>query len=754
VVVISCFLFILRARSENFTRQEQRLDLALSLSQLGMPLLFTVLAAPPVRLQNGDLTSFPFKPTMYILIGALALAGYFDIGRRLRLLWRGEAAPGMGVSPWALVALLVYLESVPIVWPAISTDDFHAGEFYLPWWLLREFGQLPFVDYEPARGLTNYVPGMLASLFAGNTFSSQSLVVNLYSAIYVFVAFFVSRGIIGDLPAFLSVFALSTMGGLPLGSTVVSIAALAVIAQRPTGGGFVRTFWLWVGLTALVVLFSLAEGAVVAVAGVPLGLWFLAQAYRNERSRLLLSAALIIPLVIVLGLATRAGAVVIGAAQYLLGQAAVNDVAHGLAWQYPLSDIDSMVTAGYFWQVVRFSWLLLIVPVVYLLLRSKNSSLWSRDGLFLLAFLIASMLTIPRAAGRVDPSVFSRPGFATIGFIVYGLPLVVLPFVGNPARRAEVVLALSLAFGLLGSQESKLEVAWGFNSTIASEPVDLVSGDTYGLRNIGEDVSMDRDQLGRQVGIRRVLNRILKQGETYYDATNHSADYGYQGRPSPVSITAFYNAPATAQQLEVIAELEAKQIPLALVGAENIIYEGGTLPLRAFWIYKYLLRDYAPFADGAGRVWMIRKDRMRRLDGSGYVVAASGEAAALLDQAFGGRDLGGQPGAWGASSQSLLRGLAPPVDLLSTSAISTNDMQRVGVDTWRVTGSDPFLVIAAPGAARGDILQIQLAQPIPIGVWKLNWTNDLVPAFDEKSTFTFSAGTQEYLVPVSAAPDW
>ncbi|HET6847203.1 MAG TPA: hypothetical protein VFH29_10245, partial [Anaerolineales bacterium] len=43
---------------------------------------------------------------------------------------------------------------------------------------------------------------------------------------------------------------------------------------------------------------------------------------------------------------------------------------------------------------------------------------------------------------------------------------------------------------------------------------------------------------------------------------------------------------------------------------------------------------------------------------------------------------------------------------------------------------------------------------ITIGAWKLNWTNDLVPAFDEKSAFTFSAGTKEYLVPVSAAPGW
>ena len=47
--------------------------------------------------------------------------------------------------------------------PGMSiNDDYHTGEFVLPYWAWKQFGLLPYVDLFPARGWTNVIVGFIA----------------------------------------------------------------------------------------------------------------------------------------------------------------------------------------------------------------------------------------------------------------------------------------------------------------------------------------------------------------------------------------------------------------------------------------------------------------------------------------------------------------------------------------------------------------------------------------------------------------
>lgn len=54
-------------------------------------------------------------------------------------------------------------------------DFYHEGEYLLPWKLWYNFGQLPYWEHSPARGIDNYLSGIFASLFFEATAPGQVL---------------------------------------------------------------------------------------------------------------------------------------------------------------------------------------------------------------------------------------------------------------------------------------------------------------------------------------------------------------------------------------------------------------------------------------------------------------------------------------------------------------------------------------------------------------------------------------------------
>jgi len=740
---------------KRLTTYSNKLNLGVFISQLAVPLLFFILLAPPAVLIDGTISIIPFKPPLLFLVLGLVIFSIIDIYKRFLYEEKAPAVQWQCVSPWALVALLVLLQSGTIGWPGISIDEYHSSEFYSPWWLFDHFGYLPYVDFEPARGLINYVPGFLAWLFYDNTFAAQNLINNQFAALYVFGAFFTFRSVVGDLVSFLMVGSFFFFAGVPTGGVILSIVSLVIFYKSINRKNYIKSLWIWLILSSINALIYVAEGSSFVIGTLPIAFWLLYRSYRQSRKNVWISVGAFGLIIGILSLTTKVGIIVLSAARYLIEQSGVNDVAHGIAWQFPISGINEMVTSGYLWQFIRFSWILLLIPIVVFLIRNRNDEKSRTNQLFLVSLFIMCIILIPRGAGRIDASAFSRPGYVSVGVIMCGLPLVLLPNINKPSVLAILPLCFALVFGLLGIQESQISNAINLPLQSIWEPNYTINGKSLGLLNIGTKVAINEDQLRRQLEIKTVLDQILDPQETYYDATNHSADYGIQGRPSPVASLAPYNIPSESQQLRVVDQLEEKQIPLALIQAENINHDGGTLSMRNFTIYNYLLSKYIPFIDEFGRVWMVRDGQEYRLGGTNLQIGNAQERLALLTQTFFQKDIAGIPSSWGNSITNLSDKLMNPQNILvEDNIMGVNDIKLLPDGRWETIGLDPYIVLEIPQNATGDLVYLEFDRIVTGEYMQIFWNADDNPEFTEDQSMLFSTASSKYLIPVSAAPSW
>ncbi len=753
IVLGIAFLLLLIVKRQEFTL-DSKLNHGVLLSQLGVPLLFSTLFAPPAILKDGSAAIFPYKPILMIIFAGFVLVSFIDIYRR----FLKEEKAGLGsqfISPWAVVAILIFFQSSYIGWPSISPDEYHSSEFYSPWWLFKQFGYLPFVDFVPARGLVNYVPGFLAWLFYDNTFASQVLVLNQFAALYIFLAYFAFRMMVGDFIAFLMVSSVSYFAGFPTGGIIIAVASLVILYKTINHKNYVISLWIWLGLSCFAALFYIAEGSAFVLSTLPFALWLTYQSYLQSKKSIGISIGILGLGASILIWTTKLGLIGISAVRYLIEQAGVNDVAHGIAWQFPTADINQIVTSGYLWQVIRFSWLLLLIPISVLLIRNRFDKNTRHFQFLLIAVFIFCILLIPRAAGRIDAVAFSRPGLTSIGIIACALPLVIIPIIKKPITLAVVPLFLALIFGLIGNQETQLRTVRSIRQQLLHEPASTVDGESLGLANLGTSVIIDANQLQRQIELKSVIDQLLKPAETYYDATNHSLDYGLQGRPSPVTDLAPYNIPSEAQQMRVIDQLESKQIPLVLVLAENIYHDGGVLSLRNYWIYDYLQTNFIPFSDEFGRVWMVRNGEEHRLKGTSYTIGDKQEQSRLSNLTFWQKYIAGIPAAWGNSTGVLLTRLTQQRNILEDAQVTAfNNLQLNNDLKWETIGPDPSIVIRLPQNTSGDMLYLEFEQNIIGDNMQLFWLDDTASEFNEDQSFLFTAKSSKYLIPVSSAPSW
>ena len=749
------FVIILLLRKGKHVIKEN-INLGHFISQLGVPFLYSIIFAPPAILKDGSSNIISYKPVLLIVFISLLIVSIIDICKRFV---RGNKQILNNiitiVSPWALSAILVFLQSYYIGWPAISPDEYHASEFYSPWWLLNQLGYIPYVDFEPARGLVNYVPGLLAWLFFDNTFAAQSLVTNQFAALYVFMCFFAFRSIVGDFISFLMVGSLFAFIGLPTGGIVIVIASLVILYKSIITSNYINSLWIWLGLSVFSSLLYIAEGSLFVIATSPVAFWLVYKSYRSFKKELGLSIGVLSLATLALLLTTKIGGIFISAGRYLIEQSGVNNLAHGVAWQYPVTDINQMVTSGYFWQIIRFSWILLIIPIVVILIGKPFRNHSKHNQIFLFSLFIICIMLIPKAAGRIDAVAFSRPGQTSVGLIICGLPLVLIPNIKKPSTKALLPLCLALLFGLLGNQEQQLKNVTILPQQSAYEPDFLIDGNGYGFPNLGTNVSIDQVQLQRQLEIKTVLDQILEPQETFYDATNHSLDYGIQGRASPVTVLAPYNIPAESQQRRIVEQLQEKQIPLLLIDAENIYHDGGTLSLRNYIIYDYIVKKFLPFSDEYGRIWMIRHGQEYRLNDTNYNIGVDEDQLILLTKAFWKKDLMGIPSAWGNSISSLSNSISNPRNILHDGRISKiYDVRILDNGNWEITGPDPSISISLPRGLSGDLLYLEFDRAIHQGDFQIFWTTDENPEFSEDQSLVFAATSSKYLIPISSAPSW
>lgn len=599
-----------------------------------IPLFFLVLIPNPWAIEQDKFYGYSITPQLIILVSAAIAIAYIDWGRRLYLFWKGNSKNSYIalVSPACLVAILLFLKTASTVAPTVSPDDYHYGEFLLPWWLWNKFGYIPFQDYEPARGLVNYVPGFLASIFFNDTAESYTAIFGQAVMVLPFLAvgFLVVSQSIGLLPAFLA-FVL-----MPSASGMFEIYILLTAALCYLCDSFLKRLWsrwllTWGIIGLSLILFAPGQGALFLLATSPLGAVSLYQAIRYEKLKFLYVFITSFLGMAIIAIATPLDQMLLGAIRYGLEQSSTNSTAYGVEWA--VSNGSNQFFGYVLWELVRTSWIFVGIAAALLLYRILPDKTWpnrKRFCTFAVPIVLSAVLWIPRAAGRIDPASFSRLGEASVWFICLLLPIILVSAYRH--RQTSLILLIYVfCGGLVVSTPIVEQVIRHPIQTVDVKQQAFTKGLDFGLPNLGS-VTIDSNHLNRLQSIKKVLQVVLEPGETYLDLTNRNAHYFYLGYPPPISTGAIYNLVNKNQQIRALKRLEASPPPIVLASAENITHDGGTVALRSHLIYRYVVDHYVPVQIGK-LIFMVRPDRLDRLN-SGNVEMISDEKASGSYQVF------------------------------------------------------------------------------------------------------------------------
>lgn len=740
--------------------------------QAFLPLFFLVLLPTPWIIGTKKLYGYSFTYALPLLIIVVVVIAYVDWLRRFKAPFQLKAKSALfsAVSPVGLIGLLLYMKATNTGAEAISTDGYHWGEFLLPWWLLKNFGEIPFWDYEPARGFVNYYAGLLANLFFGDTASAYSIASVTGNALwilpYLSISFLAMFSIIGLMPAFLACLLMPMGNGL---SEIDCITTAAVCGLGTTL--FARQWSRWLltwGMTSVaMLLFAPGQSGLLVLATLPIAAFALFKAVRKEGKRLFLTAVGGIPIFLLLCLVTPLGKMLVGAIRYAVEQSSINSIAHGIAWSSSAG--SNPVLSYWLWEVIRTSWILVGMLSGLLLLQVVVDKAWAeryRYAVFGIPILLLTILFIPRAAGRIGPGDLSRLGLMSTWTICLLLPIVLITAYGQRRKALSLIVVAFLGSILVGIPVP--ESLFGKPArSIDVKSLDYTESDNLGLPNLAHTL-IDPAQRERLRSIKAVLSAVIDPGETYLDLTNRSANYFYLGYPPPTAAGAVYNMPHRNQQLRALQRLNAAPPPIVLASADNILHDGGPVSLRAYLLYRYVVERYIP-VKVEKFIYLVRPDRLQRLvaqqpQSAGNTAATltldEDEKLKLLDQVFRVVDLQKIPRSWGESFESLKSALRPVKEIDAATSVELHSVKKTGQNTYQIVDKDPFIVFNVEklnlNGRDAGVLAFDFSSDsrrVPV-ILKVYWGSRSTGAPSENTVVHFSAKQGKVIVPLDAAPRW
>jgi hypothetical protein len=739
-------------------RSSTRLRLMLICAQLVLPWGFLVVVPAPWSVAASIRPGGPIGAIPW-LVFALVGVTYFDLLRRAALRRRNTRAfqaPLDAVSPLVLAGGLLFVKLTPILVGQLPPDDYHFGEYLLPWWSLTAHGAVPFSDYVPARGLINYLDAALASVTFGATAAGIGAAIGLVSAVILIVGLGALSAWIGLLPA-AAAFLMLPIDSQPTQVDILNTAALVLLLVAHTRLGAIAWLGLWGSLGTLTFLMAPAQGAIFVLATAPLGAWHVMRALRGRPTSLMRVGAVAAILAGVLALTTPLGSLIAGALRYAREHSAVGGPAHGFEWALSAGAFPSL--NRWLFEAVRTSWMIVGLSSVALLLSAwLRNDRARRNALLLVAvpLVVMSVFFIYRAAGRIDPGWVSRLGYASIWMICLLLPLLLHAAWGW--RQWPLILTLTVAAGstLTPQVGGLLPLQAIGRRALESEPAPgkMVRGFSAGTQNIGR-VGMTVIQANRLAAIHEELGVLLNPDETYLDLTNRNAEYFYLGREVPIESGAIYNLPNDRQQQRAIKRLSARQIPVVLALADSQIYDGAPPSYRVFSIYRYLVMRYLPVRIGP-QIYLVKPDRLERLAARPDIGGDRSDPLGLLDSVFRLADLAGLPASWGASWQTLepsvtrVRPLGQPSALEGVRALGANEYEAPAGSAaigWDL--SSPALAGKAAGILTFDFACHDGSGTIPL---EIRWA--AAGASPDHTTTVRFHGGRRLAVPLDAAPRW
>lgn len=741
---------------------------ALLISQLPLPFLAMVIL-PPIytdyaSIRNAELLTAPIWGALGLIIACAYAEQIIRYRRRFRS--ATEVSPLLNWSSLILVSLAYHTNADWL--PTVGIDDYHLGEFLTPWASLWDFGLLPFWDAVPARGLYNYLSGMLNEiLFDGSAATMSFTKPLLYLVLTCIVVAALKHALRKEL-VFLILLFLPFINNL---SEILMVVGAFLCAAITLTARLKFPEWLLFCLLAgtSAVLFAPGQASLVILSLIPVGLLVLHRDYFEGLQIRSMTLAVFVVFVVITAV-TPLWQVVFGAIRYGIEQSSVNSVAHGIQWlnSFGYGELNPWQT-----EFIRTSWILVGTIAAALVANAgKSKGLLTRRNLLTLTIFLVCLLFVFRSAGRINAG-FTRLGFMSAWSVTMLLPLVLFGYRRQlPAGGA--VLLWSFLVGISASPLQKPDYFALTKPFVAKQRLVRLSPDqhesmmkarealpTYGYAR------PNAEHLERLTTTKAHLDALLEPEETYLDATNRGAQYFFFERAQPIESAAVYNLVSRGAQERSVERLKLNQPPAVLLASENKSWDGGGIALRSYALYRHLLLDSGYILVTVDKqLWLINAERAEeRLNElamtGGIVITDPLERLILLDSVVTSKSLRRIPTAWGRSWDSLRPKVVQVARLGPEYIESTNQVKSAADGVWAVTGGDSFLrfdlrEMNLTGQDAGLVVfDFQCLKPAgAVSEIEIHWRSDLQNEGVLNSLRFTADGSGRKVVPIDAFPGW
>jgi len=315
---------------------------------------------------------------------------------------------------------------------------------------------------------------------------------------------------------------------------------------------------VWLSLAGFMVFYNASLGSAFALGTSPAAAWMVFRLWRYDRRALGQLVGGVAALACVALAISPVRQITIGLIVFILENASTNELVSGIPWHgtVPLRERYPVAGTAFLWEMIRLSWLVVVVVAMVQLWRQFGQHAVRDRRLLWLSALIPLTLLLSAiwSLNRVDPGHLSRTGELSRTVVCYLLPLLLLlgrPLISLPS----LVAGLAVLGGFMISVDpfegqppllSALAERAFQVRTLPPAPA-TIRGDDVGLPQLGL-IRIEPESVTDILELKRELLPLLRPGETYFDLTSNSAYYYYLDLPVPSLYSAHYVAANTAMQ--------------------------------------------------------------------------------------------------------------------------------------------------------------------------------------------------------------
>ena len=723
---VSFVLILMLLSFPKGTSERYRRNLCTVLQLLTLP-LFTWLL-PAVYLRDGQLVVLhSFGKTFWCIVLPLIVLGAADILIRA---WK----PGWlkrDFSPFPLMGVLVFWEFVHFSVMGL-TNFFEFGDRISDYAAVRSGLMTMFQDTTPCYGLWDYLILRLTEFFSGSGAFTMAdtygeTLVALFSLLASFYIFF------HCLPIWVAFLISFFMGGW----FTASLAALVMIWIHPDILKR-RALWcvMWSVTASFVVFFRIPQGAVLAVAFLPLFLHQFFHVFKEDKGlwRKLLGFEIVWAF---LFFVWPFSPYFYGLLRLVYETGSINSAWAATEFRYGSGAVLPFIAAN----------AMIFLPVLTVFLSGlflySDVSMSSDDkktfawGIFS-ASLCYTFLSLSYSYSRMD-DLFSRQFQSFVILFPFLLvPVFQLPDKFKQLKVLLVVLALApMAFPTVQNKKTPDSPQLAVKRTISViNDAEMVRGEDFGLPKAGYGYAISgcREELQAEREVKDILDQVLAPDETFLNLSLNGGLYFLFDRKLPARHSNYYTVTGDLTQYHMLKQLDGKDVVVTVFGRDY--YDFSYPMLRSYYLYRYAIRDAMPLKVNQKYFIMMPKSYFAKI---GRSVPTLEESLAIWEDfynegitVFQFDNLVHYTAVWGRSSHKLLR---------ETSAAKMSLPLPQGEPLQQQVSFTPL------AGDQWGILEIDSDNECWAGV---TWTNE----FEKPYKISFKLEPGKNLVPLDIYPHW